>query len=245
MGTHSLTVDHNIEGGAAAGQPVQGNPVQIGYVDGSGNVQYAASSTPIPVVMTGAPTVAQDVNLTQVGGVTLLRGAGATGTGSARTTVAQDVTTIAGSAPGTAGTSSANVLTVQGRSGMTPLVVGPQASAANSYSRDTDFGVATAHTAKGSAGSINAFDATSINAAVRYFQIHNRAVTPVTDDVPIYSFAVQAGSATAPARLTMGQEFFGLNGEFLSTGVSWGWSTAVGTYQAGTASDHVTHVHYV
>ena len=42
-----------------------------------------------------------------------LAGAGATGAGSLRLTAAQDTSTIAGSAPGTAGTPSANVLTAQ------------------------------------------------------------------------------------------------------------------------------------
>ena len=56
-----------------------------------------------------------------INGVALLAGAGATGTGSPRVTAAQDTTTIAGSAPGTAGTPSANVLTVQGASGGTPV----------------------------------------------------------------------------------------------------------------------------
>lgn len=69
-------------------------------------------------------------NLAQVNGVTVLTGAGATGTGSQRITVAQDTTTIAGSAPGTAGTPSANVVTVQGVTGGTVIPVS-QATAAN------------------------------------------------------------------------------------------------------------------
>jgi len=52
-------------------------------------------------------------NTTQVNGNAALAGAGATGTGSLRTTQAQDTTTIAGSAPGTAGSASANVVTTQ------------------------------------------------------------------------------------------------------------------------------------
>jgi hypothetical protein len=63
----------------------------------------------------------QDVNLVQTGGVMQLRGAGAVGTGSERVAVGQDATTVAGSAPGTAGTPSANVLSVQGVSGGTTL----------------------------------------------------------------------------------------------------------------------------
>lgn len=45
------------------------------------------------------PSGTQDVNIIQTGGVTQLRGAGATGTGSERVTVAIDSATIAGSAP--------------------------------------------------------------------------------------------------------------------------------------------------
>lgn len=63
----------------------------------------------------------QSVNVAQVNGVTTLTGAGATGTGSQRNTVAQDTTTIAGSAPGTAGTPSTNVVSVQGVASGTAL----------------------------------------------------------------------------------------------------------------------------
>jgi hypothetical protein len=72
---------------------------------------------------TGGTITNQSVNLAQVNGVTTLTGAGATGTGSQRETVAQDTTTIAGSAPGTAGTASANVVSVQGVTNGTGLGV--------------------------------------------------------------------------------------------------------------------------
>ena len=72
----------------------------------------------------------QSVNNAQVNGVTMLTGAGATGTGAQRVTAAQDTTTIAGSAPGTAGSASANVVTVQGVASMTPVQVS-QATAGN------------------------------------------------------------------------------------------------------------------
>jgi hypothetical protein len=67
----------------------------------------------------------QSINLAQVNGVTVLTGTGAQGTGSQRVTVATDTATIAGSAPGTAGTASANVLSVQGIASMTPLLANP------------------------------------------------------------------------------------------------------------------------
>jgi hypothetical protein len=62
------------------------------------------------------------VSLAQIANVTVLAGAGASGTGAQRVTVSQDTTTIAGSAPGTAGTASANVVTVQGVASMTPIL---------------------------------------------------------------------------------------------------------------------------
>lgn len=64
-----------------------------------------------------------------INGVALLAGAGATGTGAQRVTTAQDTTTIAGSAPGPAGTPSAQVVTVQGISSMTKLLVTPDSVA--------------------------------------------------------------------------------------------------------------------
>jgi hypothetical protein len=68
-------------------------------------------------------------NTKQVNGVTTLAGAGAVGTGAQRVAVGQDTTTIAGSAPGTAGSASTNVVTVQGITSMTKLLVTPDSVA--------------------------------------------------------------------------------------------------------------------
>lgn len=69
------------------------------------------------------------ISLAQIGSVTASTGAGAIGTGTLRTGIAQDTTTIAGSAPGTAGTASLNVITVQGIASMTPLLSNPGTAA--------------------------------------------------------------------------------------------------------------------
>lgn len=69
-------------------------------------------------------------NLTQVNSVAVLAGSGAVGTGAQRIAVGTDTATIAGSAPGTAGTASTNVLTVQGIASMTKLLVTPDANSA-------------------------------------------------------------------------------------------------------------------
>lgn len=110
-------------------------PMGLGALDNSGNMQWLqldASKYLYVDVIAGNLAANQSVNVAQVNGVTTLTGAGATGTGSIRDTVAQDTTTIAGSAPGTAGTASANVVTVQGIASMTPLQgVGNVASGAS------------------------------------------------------------------------------------------------------------------
>jgi hypothetical protein len=74
------------------------------------------------------PGTTNGVSLAQVGTNTVSTGAGATGTGTQRVGVAQDTTTVAGSAPGTAGTPSTNVVSVQGEAAMTPILDTPQAT---------------------------------------------------------------------------------------------------------------------
>jgi len=62
----------------------------------------AAGTNKLAIDSSGRVTLVpnQSVNTAQVNGVTTLTGAGATGTGSQRNTVAQDQTTIAGATPG-------------------------------------------------------------------------------------------------------------------------------------------------
>lgn len=90
-----------------------------------------ANSLPVAIASNQSAIPA---NTAQVNGVTTLTGAGATGTGSQRETVAQDTSTIAGSAPGTAGTPSTNAVTVQGISGGTNINVNIAASALTNQS---------------------------------------------------------------------------------------------------------------
>lgn len=92
------------------------------------NTVVTAQTGLTPGVAQTGTIVAANMDVTSIGGAAALKGAGATGTGSARTTQAQDTTTIAGSAPGTAGSSSTNVVSVQGISGGTPAPVAPTAT---------------------------------------------------------------------------------------------------------------------
>src|SRR5258708_4657496 len=68
---------------------------------------------------------------------------------------------------------------------------------------DSSFGTKNANTSKASQGNILSFDVTNVNAALRFFQLFNKATTPVNTDVPIFSFPVPAGTATVPVRLTL------------------------------------------
>lgn len=110
-------------GGGWFGFAVSGD-TQLTCITATGTAKVnIAGGTGLPTGTGGGGSGGGNVNLTGINSVTPLAGAGATGTGSLRTTTAQDTTTIAGSAPGTAGTASANVLSVQGISGGTTLPV--------------------------------------------------------------------------------------------------------------------------
>jgi len=69
------------------------------------------------------------VSLADIGAAAVSTGAGATGTGTQRVGVAQDNSTIAGSAPGAAGVASSQVISAQGIAGMTPFLANPGTAA--------------------------------------------------------------------------------------------------------------------
>lgn len=99
--------------------------------------------------------------------------------------------------------------------------------------------------AKAAPGNLLSIRATNINAAIRYLQVHNKASAPSGGDTALISIPIPAGSATAPAVVTLGNEFFGNNGLYLSAGVAVGVSTAATTFTAATTTDHVVTGMYV
>ena len=105
----------------------------------------------------------------------------------------------------------------------------------------TSFGTALTANAKATPGLLKGFTVSSINAAIRYFQIFNTtgATTPV-----LMSFAISAGSATAATTISVGEDILGANGYYCSTGISWGLSTTKDSYVAATATDHQVHLIY-
>ena len=117
---------------AVLGATKPANVLQVGGNDGTNAYAIPLASGGGTVAVSGTVGIGsnQSVNLAQVNGVTTSTGAGATGTGTQRVGVAQDTSTVAGSAPGTAGSASSNVVTVQGIASMTKLLVTPDANSA-------------------------------------------------------------------------------------------------------------------
>lgn len=99
--------------------------------------------------------------------------------------------------------------------------------------------------AKAAPGNLLSIRATNINAAIRYLQIHNKASAPSGGDSATISIPIPAGTSTAPSVVQLGNEFFGNNGLYLSTGISIGISTAATTFTAATTTDHVVTGMYV
>lgn len=108
-----------------------------------------------------------------------------------------------------------------------------------------DAGTVTKANIKASQGRYRAIIITNTNVAARYFQMHNKATAPVATEVPDMYFLIPAGTAAAPARLEIGETFFGSPGRQLSAGIGWAISTTPTTFtDAATAGDHTTTVLY-
>lgn len=120
----------------------------------------------------------------------------------------------------------------------------PEASAVISPDTFQDFGSVTKDTVKASAGNVFSVVVSNANAALRYFQLHNKASDPAAAETPVLSFPVPAGTAAAPTVLILGVDVFAPSLR-LSTGVGWAWSTTDGEFtDSATASDHQTIVRY-
>jgi hypothetical protein len=127
------------------------------------------------------------------------------------------------------------------------MAIMPKPVASNSYTgtsfiavlNDVDISV------KAAAGNLLSVSCSSINAAIRYLQLHNKATAPAGGDTAIFSFPIAAGSATVPASVTIGRDFFGQHGHHFTTGIAVGVSTAAATFTAATTTDHVVNGTYV
>lgn len=104
----------------------------------------------------------------------------------------------------------------------------------------------TKNVIKASAGNVLGIYITNDNAAVRYFQLHNKATAPAAAEVPIRSLKIPAGTANNPGVLILGRDFFGPGGQYLATGIGWAVSTTLATFtDSATNTEHIVNVDYV
>lgn len=104
----------------------------------------------------------------------------------------------------------------------------------------TNFGANATLNVKASAGNVFSVYHHNLNAAARYFQIHNTATVPGGAAVPLMTFLVPAG-----ASIVLGEDFFSQAGLNFTTGIAFAHSTTEGTYTAGTAGDQFTQIQYI
>lgn len=84
----------------------------------------------------------------------------------------------------------------------------------------------------------------NLSAALVYLQVFNLAAAPTEDSsVPLFSWAIPAGTATQPGIREIGTEFLGESGHYFSAGLAWGVSASPEVFNAGalTAANHVVN----
>jgi hypothetical protein len=104
-----------------------------------------------------------------------------------------------------------------------------------------NWGANTAALVKAGSVNVKAVRASNANAAIRYFQLHNKATLPLANEVPVYSFPVFTG-----VPLVVDEAFFVGSGANFSLGLGWAWSTTQATFtDAATVGEHSSHGHYM
>lgn len=109
----------------------------------------------------------------------------------------------------------------------------------------TALSASTAIAVKASAGNLFSVSATNANAAVRYLQLHNRNVAPVSTNPPVAAWPIPAGTAAVPGRVLISTQDLGEAGYRCGIGIAIGISTALATYTAATAAEHVVNGSFV
>jgi hypothetical protein len=107
----------------------------------------------------------------------------------------------------------------------------------------TNFGAATNAQVKATPALITSIDVQSVEQNTLYYlQLFNATSATGT---PLYSWPLALASATSPLYFERGADFFGPNGKYFSTALSWGISSSKSTYSsAGTAANYQVHIHY-
>jgi hypothetical protein len=106
-------------------------------------------------------------------------------------------------------------------------------------------GAATKANIKTTPGNVTSFRVTNVNAAIRYFQIHDKATAPAGSDTALRSWVVPAGTATVPTVLMLGRDYLTEQGIKCLTGVGFAVSTTDTTFtDSATAAEHSVEVNY-
>lgn len=122
----------------------------------------------------------------------------------------------------------------------------PIAASTYTFSTDNQMTQVTKRTSKSSPGNVFSVYVSNANAAVRYFQLHNKTSAPAGADVPVLSVAIPPTAGTVIAPLVLDVDYFGQGGHYLSSGVSWAISTTYATFtDSATANEHVVALKYI
>lgn len=107
-----------------------------------------------------------------------------------------------------------------------------------------DAGSVTKANVKTTPGSVFSIRVTNANAALRYFQLHNKASAPAAAETALDYFLLPAGTATNPYVLELEYTFFS-SSEYFSLGIGWAISTTATTFtDSATASEHNVRIAY-
>lgn len=99
---------------------------------------------------------------------------------------------------------------------------------------------------KATAGNVFSVHVTNDNAAVRYFQLHNKATAPAAAEVPVEVFKIPAGTANNPGVLSLDESHFARGGSHFTTGIGFAVSTTLATFtDSATASEHIVNIKYI
>lgn len=125
------------------------------------------------------------------------------------------------------------------------VLMKPVASATYAPQTYKDYGTVTKANITSVAANVFAVYAINRNAAVRYFQIHNKSSAPAAGETPVISLPIPAGTTNNPGILQLDSSWFS-SSERVETGLGWAISTTQSTFtDSATASDHSVHIRYV
>lgn len=157
-----------------------------------GAVQMCLNSSNQAVACGASGAIGNNVNVSQINGVTPLMGNGVTGTGSPRVTIASDSSGLI--TTGTFGSASSTVLSVQGGASMTPVRQFPVPTAL-SEGAITPVTVSSGQTLvlKNTAGNLYGVYATNLTASAGFLVLGNVASAPADGAVtPIECIPIAA-----------------------------------------------------